>query len=62
MGGRNRYQIFPVPYAYAGVGVGVAGILGGLPVEGGVLWCCTEKISKSELDRTVVLVKEVLTA
>ncbi len=38
------------------------GILGGLPVEGGVLWCATEKVSKDELDRTVSIVKEVLGA
>ncbi len=37
-----------------------AGILGGLPVEGGVLWCATEKVSKAELDRAVEIVKEVL--
>ena len=37
-----------------------AGILGGLPVKGGVLWCATEKVSKAELDRAVALVKEVL--
>nr|MBQ6241539.1 aminomethyl-transferring glycine dehydrogenase subunit GcvPA [Lachnospiraceae bacterium] len=37
-----------------------AGILGGLPVEGGLLWCVTEKASKADLDKTVALVKEVL--
>ena len=37
-----------------------AGILGGLPVEDGVLWCATEKVSKAELDRAVEIVKEVL--
>ncbi len=37
-----------------------AGILGGLAVSGGVLWCATEKVSKSELDRAVAIVKEVL--
>ena len=36
-----------------------AGILGGLPVEGGVLWCATEKASKEALDRAVAIVKEV---
>ena len=39
-----------------------AGILGGLPVEGGVLWCATEKVSRDELDRAVAIVKEVLGA
>ena len=36
------------------------GILGGLPVEGGVLWCATEKVSRAELDRAAAIVKEVL--
>ncbi len=39
-----------------------AGILGGLPVEGGVLWCATEKVAKADLDRAVAIVKEVLEA
>ena len=39
-----------------------AGILGGLPVEGGVLWCATEKVAKADLDKTVAIVKEVLGA
>ena len=36
------------------------GILGGLPIEKGVLWCATEKQTKEELDRAVAIVKEVL--
>ena len=36
------------------------GILGGLPVEGGILWCATEKASKEALDQTIAIVKEVL--
>ena len=36
-----------------------ANILGGLQIEEGVLWCCTEKVSKADLDRTVAIVKEV---
>ena len=36
------------------------GILGGLPVKEGVLWCVTEKVTKEELDQTVEIVKEVL--
>jgi len=35
------------------------GILGGLPVEGGILWCATELVSKEELDRTVSILEEV---
>jgi glycine dehydrogenase subunit 1 len=37
-----------------------ADILGGLPVEGGILWCVTEKVSKAQLDQAVAIVKEVL--
>ena len=36
------------------------GILGGLKIDRGILWCVTEKLSKDELDRTVSIVKEVL--
>lgn len=35
-------------------------ILGGLMVDGGILWCATEKVPKAELDRAVAIVKEVL--
>ena len=38
------------------------GILGGLPLEDGILWCATEKVPKDALDRTVAIVKEVLEA
>ncbi|MBR2834197.1 MAG: aminomethyl-transferring glycine dehydrogenase subunit GcvPA [Coriobacteriales bacterium] len=37
-----------------------AGILGGLPLDEGVLWCVTEKASRDDLDRAVSIVKEVL--
>ena len=36
------------------------GILGGLPVEEGILWCATEKVSKDAMDHTAAIVKEVL--
>ena len=36
-----------------------ADILGGLPVEGGVLWCVTEKVSRAMLDKAVAIVKGV---
>ncbi len=39
-----------------------ADILGGLMIEGGVLWCVTEKVTREELDRAVSIVKEVLGA
>ena len=35
------------------------GILGGLPVEGGILWCVTELVTREELDRAVSIIKEV---
>ena len=35
------------------------GILGGLPVDGGILWCCTECNSKAEIDGLVAALKEV---
>ncbi|MEG1720076.1 MAG: aminomethyl-transferring glycine dehydrogenase subunit GcvPA [Pseudoflavonifractor sp.] len=34
-------------------------ILGGLPVEGGILWCCTEQNSKADMDAVVEIAKEV---
>jgi glycine dehydrogenase subunit 1 len=36
------------------------GILSGLPYDGGMLWCVTEKASKETLDEVVSVVKEVL--
>ncbi len=36
------------------------GILGGLPIDEGILWCCTEKVSKEAIDKTVEIVREVL--
>ena len=36
------------------------GILGGLKIGEGVLWCATEKVSREALDRAVAIVKEVL--
>lgn len=35
------------------------GILGGLPLDHGIMWCVTEKVSKETLDRIAELVKEV---
>lgn len=37
-----------------------ADILGGLMVDGAVLWCATEKVEKAALDRTAAIVKEVV--
>ncbi len=35
------------------------GVLGGLPVEGGILWCATERNTKSQIDALVETVKAV---
>jgi len=35
------------------------GILAGLPVEGGILWCATEMNSKAQIDRLAETIKEV---
>ena len=35
------------------------GILGGLIVDGGILWCVTEVVTKEELDRAAAIIKEV---
>ena len=37
-----------------------ADILGGLPVEGGIMWCATEKVTKAQLDKAIEVVEEVL--
>lgn len=36
-----------------------AGILGPLPVDGKLLWCCTELNSKAAIDKLIALIKEV---
>jgi len=36
------------------------GILGGLPVEGGLLWCATELVTRAEMDRAAAIAKEAL--
>lgn len=35
------------------------GILGGLPVSDGILWCATEKNQKQDIDRLIELIREV---
>ena len=35
------------------------GILGGLPVEEGILWCCTELCTKEKIDKLVRIIKAV---
>ena len=36
------------------------GILGGLPVEGGLLWCATERNTKAQMDALLSAVKEAI--
>lgn len=36
------------------------GILGGLPLEEGILWCCTELNTREACDRVLAIAKEVL--
>ena len=36
------------------------GILGGLPVEGGILWCATERNTKAQMDKLIETVKAVI--
>ena len=42
------------------VGAARLGGLGGVAVDGGILWCVTELVSKAQLDKAVAIVKEVL--
>ena len=37
-----------------------AGILGGLPVEGGILWCATERNTKAQIDQLVAILKKAV--
>lgn len=37
-----------------------AGILGGLPVAGGILWCATERNTKAQMDKLIETVKAVI--
>jgi glycine dehydrogenase subunit 1 len=36
------------------------GILGGLPVEGGILWCATERNTKAQIDQLVAILKKAV--
>lgn len=49
----------PVPVEDVLASLEIEGILGGLPVEGGVLWCVTEAVSKEELDTAADIIKNV---
>ncbi|MEG1623538.1 MAG: aminomethyl-transferring glycine dehydrogenase subunit GcvPA [Raoultibacter sp.] len=49
----------PVPSAQIESALAEAGILAGLPLEEGILWCVTEMNSKEQIDRLVQLLAEV---
>ena len=49
----------PVPAENALAVLAAKGILGGLPVDGGILWCATEMNSKADIDEVVDALKEV---
>ncbi len=49
----------PVPAEQALAALEAHGILGGLPVEGGILWCATEKNTKAQMDALIAVLKEV---
>lgn len=36
------------------------GILGGLPIPGGILWCATEQVGREQMDRAAAIVRGVL--
>lgn len=50
----------PVDAAKLEEALAAKGILSGLPVEGGILWCCTELNTKAQIDELVSAIKEVL--
>jgi hypothetical protein len=49
----------PIPAEAALSALAAKGILGGLPAEGGILWCATEMNSKADIDELVDALKEV---
>ena len=49
----------PLPAENALKALDEKGILGGLPVPGGILWCCTEKNTKAQMDEVVKTLREV---
>ena len=50
----------PIPYQTLQTALDQAGILGGLPMENGVLWCCTELNTKAQMDELVAIVKATI--
>lgn len=54
--------VLPAPSEKVLGALDAANILGGLPVEQGILWCVTEVVSKEQLDQAVAIIREVCTA
>ena len=52
----------PVPADKVLDALAAENILGGLPVQDGILWCVTEVVSKEQLDRTAAIIGEVCAA
>ena len=50
----------PVPAQHVLKALESKGILGGLPVEGGLLWCATERNTKAQMDALLSAVKEAI--
>jgi glycine dehydrogenase subunit 1 len=50
----------PVPAEQLLKALEEADILGGLPVDGGILWCATERNTKAQIDALISTVKAVI--
>ena len=50
----------PVPAELVLKALEKKGVLGGLPVEGGILWCATERNTKAQMDALILAVKEAI--
>ena len=49
----------PIPAKILEEDLAAEGILGGLPVEEGILWCCTELCTKEKIDKLIRIIKAV---
>lgn len=49
----------PIPAKILEEDLAAEGILGGLPVEDGILWCCTELCTKEKIDNLIQVIKAV---
>ena len=49
----------PIPAKILEEDLAAEGILGGLPVEDGILWCCTELCTKEKIDKLIQVIKAV---